>query len=239
MRYDTILFDADDTLLDFKQAEAVALKKVFSAYGYAFDDRVNDKYQAINQGLWKDLENGLITKDIITETRFATLFSQLGIEGDGIAFNRSYIKELAEGGYILEGARELCEELSKSARLYLVTNGISKTQRRRIAKAGVGRYFTDIFISEEVGFQKPQKGFFDYVFAKIHRFNPERTIIVGDSLTSDITGGKNAGIDTCWYNPEGKDCGGLIPTYEIERLELIHDICRNSPIQPKAAAEIV
>jgi 2-haloacid dehalogenase len=227
LRYDTILFDADETLLDFTQAEAKSLHKVFSASGILFNSAIYENYRAINQKLWEGYEKGSILKNTITDNRFISLFSLYGIEADGVVFNKKYMKELCENVFLLPEAKEICQELSKWVRLYLVTNGPSKIQRCRVEKSGISKYFSGIFVSEEVGFQKPQKGFFDYVFSQIGEFDPKRTIIVGDSLTSDIAGGNNAGIDTCWYNPTGAlNQKNVLPTYEIERLEQMWEICK-------------
>lgn len=226
LRYDTILFDADDTLLDFRKAEKEALQKVFTDEGFLLDDALYESYRIINQKLWDDLERGLISKRTLTSTRFCSLFSQFGIAADGVEFNRKYIKALREGGYALDGATDLCRELAKRVRLFLVTNGIAKTQHRRIEKSGIKEFFSGIFISEEIGVPKPHRGFFDFVFSRIKDFDPGKTVIIGDSLAADITGGNKAGIATCWYNP-GRRANetGVIPTYEIRELDEVWEIC--------------
>lgn len=220
LRYDTILFDIDNTLLDFKKAEKSALKKVFLNHNYEFNDDIEKKYNEINTSLWKDFENGLIERDVITKTRFQRLFDDIGIDGNGENFNSLYLLALSEGHDLMNGASEICEVLSKSCRLYFATNGISKTQHKRIDSSGLGSYFLDMFVSEDVGYQKPMKEYFDYVFDKIPDLNIERTLIVGDSLSSDIRGGNQSGIDSCWYNPESLEntFSDINPTYEIKDL---------------------
>lgn len=227
LRYDTILFDIDDTLLDFKKAEKSALRKVFLDHSYPFDEDIERQYNEINSGLWRDFEKGIIEKSIITKTRFQKLFDEIGIDGDGENFNALYLAALSEGHDLMNGAIEICEALSKSCRLYFVTNGISKTQHKRIDASGLRPYFLDTFVSEDTGYQKPMKEYFDYVFDRIPDLNLEKTLIVGDSLSSDIKGGVQAGIDSCWYNPRALEnsFSDIKPTYEIKELaELLNII---------------
>ncbi len=219
MRYHTILFDADGTLLDFKNAEETALKKTFADHGFPFDEQTNHLYQQINHGLWGQFERGEIEKSVISTTRFTRLFQALGIAADGVAFNTEYLYNLGDGSKVLPGAKELCAALAPHCRLYIVTNGISKTQYRRLGGSVIQPYMSDIFVSEDTGSQKPLKAYFDYVFERIPGLDLKKTVIVGDSLTSDIQGGINAGIDTCWYNPSHAENAEQIPvTWEIDDL---------------------
>lgn len=159
-----------------------------------------------------------------------------GYSADGAAFARDYQLALGEGYYLIDGARELCEKLAGKYRLYCVTNGVAATQHSRLAGSGLNEYFSGIFVSETIGHQKPSRDYFRAVFNAIGRFSPEKAMIVGDSLTSDIAGGKNTGIDTCWYNPSGKTAEpALAADYEIRRLtncrrywKANRDICRRS-----------
>ncbi len=223
-KYTTLLFDADDTLLDFKKAEQQALKKVFELYSLEFNDSVNTLYQKINGKLWQDFEKGLISKEGVTQTRFCRLFEELGIKKDGIEFNRKYLNLLGGEGCIIENADDICRKLSEKYDLYCVTNGVAGTQKRRIALSGLEKYFKDIFVSEEIGWQKPRKEFFDEVFRRLGAVSAQECLIIGDSLTSDIKGGFNAGIDTCWYNPKKKPLTGDInPIYTIHNLNELFD----------------
>lgn len=228
LRYDTILFDIDDTLLDFKKAEKAALRKAFLDHNYKFNEDIEKTYNKINSGLWRDFEKGLIEKSVLTKTRFQKLFDEVGIDGDGENFNDLYLAALSEGHDLMNGAIEICDALSKSCKLYFVTNGISKTQHKRIDASGLRPYFLDTFVSEDTGYQKPMKEYFDYVFARIPDLNLERTLIVGDSLSSDIKGGIQAGIDSCWYNPRALEntSPDTKPTYEIRELSELLNIIK-------------
>ncbi|MBR5485872.1 MAG: YjjG family noncanonical pyrimidine nucleotidase [Oscillospiraceae bacterium] len=224
-KYTTLLFDADDTLLDFKKAEQQALKKAFKLHDIEFNDGVNSLYQKINGKLWQDFEKGLISKEGVTQTRFCLLFNELGIEKDGIEFNKQYLSLLGGEGCIIEGADDICRRLSEKYDLYCVTNGVAATQKSRIALSGLEGFFKSIFVSEEMGWQKPRKEFFDEVFRRIPNAAPEECLIIGDSLTSDIKGGFNAGIDTCWYNPQNKPLTGDVnPLYTIHDLNELFEI---------------
>lgn len=224
-RYTTLFFDADDTLLDFQQAEALALQKMFARYRIPFDKEMDEQYQQINRGLWRAFEQGQISRDQVTDTRFQTLFGQLGISLDGKAFNQEYLKALGEESCLLEGAYELCRDLSRTHSLYCMTNGVAGTQRSRLKGSGLERFFKDIFVSEELGFQKPMKEYFLAAFQHIGEVSVENSLMIGDSLTSDIQGGCNIGMDTCWYNPKGKENPGAVsPTYEINSFQQLRQL---------------
>lgn len=223
-RYQTILFDVDETLLDFNAAQENALRKAFENHNYLLDDAVKASYHEINHGLWDQYEKGSITKQEVIYSRFVKLFEKLGIKGDGVLFEDEYQELLGQGHELMEEAIEVLETLSNTHDLYVVTNGVSKTQRSRLKASKIENYMKDIFISEETGYQKPMKEYFDYCFARIPNLDLDKTIIVGDSLSSDILGGNNAGIDTCWFNPKGLTCQINVKiNHEIKRLsELYH-----------------
>jgi 2-haloacid dehalogenase len=204
MNYDIILFDADETLLDFKKSEHEALLATFRRYGVNADEALLQLYAKTNHGLWEAFERGEVTKQDILNRRFRETFQAAGITGSFEGLEEFYQTELSKGSYKIEGAEELCRRLAKSCRLYLVTNGVASTQRRRMKESGLEVYFRDLFISEEAGCQKPQKEFFDYMAARIPDYDRSRALIVGDSLTSDIAGGRGAGIATCWYCRNGR-----------------------------------
>ena len=164
-RYTILFFDADDTLLDFRQAEALALGKMFARYKIPFHQEVNQLYQQINSRLWRDFEQGLIGREQIIDTRFQQLFDQMGVELDGKAFNQEYLQALGQESCLLEGAYALCRELKDTHTLYCVTNGIAGTQRSRLKGSGLEEFFQGIFVSEEIGFPKPMKEFFQEVFS--------------------------------------------------------------------------
>ncbi len=216
--YEFLLFDADGTLLDFDRSEYTAMEKLFARHGYPFSREVLEQYRAINSQLWRDYEQDKILKPVIHMTRFETLFRQLGLAGDGQAFNREYLDALSRECFLIDGAEEVCRALAPRFQLYVVTNGVSHVQRRRMEESGLGRWFRRLFISEELGVQKPRREFFEKAAAEIPGFSRERALIIGDSPTSDIAGGQAFGIDTCWFNPSGREAPGLSPTMEITSL---------------------
>ncbi len=225
MRYDTLLFDADGTLLDFSRSEHEALVAALSAFGLPTDEHVVNTYSAINDDLWKQLERGTIKKTKLRLQRFALLAEKLGISCDTAALADRYEDELATRAYILGNALEVCTVLAQQHRLYLVTNGFVKIQRGRFLTTPLRPLFKDVFISDEIGFDKPSLRYFEAVMARIPAFNASRTLIIGDSLTSDIRGGINAGIDTCWFNPEHKSApDGMRINYIIDDLKQLYSI---------------
>ncbi|MDE1548618.1 YjjG family noncanonical pyrimidine nucleotidase [Jeotgalibaca caeni] len=219
MNYKTLLFDIDDTLLDFKAAETHAISHLLEEMGIAITEERIAQYAAINQVLWEQFEKGLIQREVLLGKRFEDFFALYGKKVDGQEMDRTFRARLEEGNYLMEGSLELLESLKQTHDLYAVTNGVSKTQQRRMADSGLRPYFKKVFVSEDTGYQKPMPEYFDYVFARIASFQKEETLIIGDSLTSDITGGVLAGIDSCWFNPLKKPNPlSIQPTYEIEQL---------------------
>ena len=206
MRYTTILFDADGTLLDFHRSESEAIVEAMRLNGIEPSGERVRLYSQINDGLWKRLERGEIEKRVLLYHRFELLFEALGIEGDAKKMADDYVSALSTKGYMLNGAEQMCKTLYGKARLYIVTNGVERVQRGRYARCGISRYFEDAFISDVIGVEKPSVKFFEYVAEHIDGFDKQKTVIVGDSLTSDMRGGLNYGIDTCWYNPANKPC---------------------------------
>lgn len=202
LKYKTILLDVDGTILDFNASEKVALEKVFLKHQYILDEHVKATYHRINHSLWKQYEQGIIDRNTVIYTRFVKLFEELGIIGDGIGFEDDYQELLGEGHALIDGAKELLEYLYLKYDLYIVTNGVTKTQMKRLQDSKLNVYFKDIFVSEATGFQKPMKEYFDYCFQRIPNIDLSKTMIIGDSLSSDMKGGNNASITTCWLNPE-------------------------------------
>lgn len=199
-RYDDILFDADDTLFDYKKAEVIALQKTLSYFGHDYNNDIQTEYRSINQNLWNELESQKITVAELQSERFKLLFAKIGIRENADEFNSHYLNELADGAQLITGARQLCDDLSQSCRLTIVTNGIPRTQRRRFEKSAINKDFAALFISGDIGFQKPQTELFDYVFNALNISDKSRVLMVGDNLSTDILGGINAGIETCWFN---------------------------------------
>lgn len=197
-----ILFDLDDTILDFHKCERTALKETFIKIGVEHTDKILDRYSQINDMYWKRLEKGEITREQVLLGRFEMLFEEMGIECSSELAWKTYEEMLGNQYYFVEGALELLENLYGNYRLYIVSNGTASVQDRRIATAGLEKYFEKIFISQKIGVNKPDVRFFQTCFKEISDFRIEETIIIGDSLSSDIQGGIHAGIKTCWYNPK-------------------------------------
>lgn len=199
-----LFFDLDDTLLDFHKAEAWALRQALSQAGIVPTDAIAARYSEINQRQWELLEEKKLTREQVLIRRFQLLFQELGVHASCEATQHRYENMLAKGHDFMPGAPELLELLKGHYRLYLVSNGTAMVQDCRLRDSGIEKYFQGIFISERIGVDKPQKEFFDRSFAAVPDFDPSQAMIIGDSLTSDIRGGNNAGIQTCWYNPKHK-----------------------------------
>ena len=214
-----VLFDVDDTLLDFGKAEAAAIRKTFERIGIPVTDELIRRYSEINAQQWSRFEKGEITREKLLTERFDILFSELGINVPSEMAQASYEYLLGIGHYFVDGAEELLEALKYKYELYIVSNGNASVQDRRLKSAGIIPYFKDIFISERVGFNKPSAEFFEACFERIPGFEKDKAVIVGDRLSSDILGGMNAGVKTCWFNPRGDAPDPDIPAdYEIKHL---------------------
>ncbi|NLN47569.1 MAG: noncanonical pyrimidine nucleotidase, YjjG family [Clostridiales bacterium] len=198
-----ILLDLDDTILDFHQAEKIALTKTLEHLGIEPEEKILARYSVLNLEQWRLLEQGKLTRKEVKERRYKLLFDEIGADCCAASATKYYENLLGVGHYFIDGAEELLKILSKDYRLYLASNGTAAVQKSRIKSAGIAKYFDDIFISQKIGFDKPDIEFFNYCFSKIMDFKKSETVIVGDSLTSDIKGGKSAGITTVWLNPKG------------------------------------
>ena len=202
---DLIFLDLDDTIFDFGKAEEVAIGKTLRRFGVLPTEVVVTRYSEINRLQWEKLERGELNRAQVKLRRFEILFEELGVTASAEEARCFYEEQLGIGHYFIEGAEALLESLAaRGAHLFLASNGTFAVQQGRIASAGIAKYFEKMFISEQLGAVKPQKEFFDACFAQIPGFARERAVIFGDSLTSDILGGINAGIKTCWFNPKGK-----------------------------------
>lgn len=214
MRYNTVLFDADGTLLDFAKSEREAVKEALAMSGIDADEEMINTYSRINDGLWKKLERGEIEHSVLLYHRFELFCEQYGYVADARRIAADYRLTLSTKGYLLDGAEDMLKTLYGRVRMYIVTNGVEFIQRERYARTGIGHYFEDIFISEAMGVSKPDAKYFEYVARHIEGFDNSNTIVVGDSLTSDIKGGNNYGLDTCWYDPKRKEPTDVAhPTY--------------------------
>ncbi len=222
-----VLLDLDDTILDFHKAERIALEKTLVALGLEPRDEVLSRYSEINAAQWRLLEQGKLTRDEVKERRYQLLFEEFGLDVDPIKAARTYEHNLSIGHYFIEDAERVLEELSTKYELYLVSNGSVDIQMPRIASAGIEKYFTRMFISEAVGYNKPDTAFFEAVFSAIPDFDKQKAVIIGDSLSSDILGGKNAGITTVWFHPSNEATAiSLHPDYIITQLKQLPQLLK-------------
>ncbi|HDL0749615.1 TPA: YjjG family noncanonical pyrimidine nucleotidase, partial [Enterococcus faecium] len=209
----------------FQLTEANALSALFAEQGITLTPEIETSYKALNHHLWQEFEKGRLSREEIIGSRFGLLFQQFGKTVDSDQMEKRYRHYLNQGHDLVPGSLEILKKVHPHADLYIVTNGVSHTQHRRLTDAGMLDYFKDIFVSEAVGAQKPMKEFFDHVFSHIPNFDKKQTVIIGDSLTSDIKGGNMAGIDTIWFNrnklPEIEE---IQPTYRIDSLEELYSL---------------
>lgn len=220
-----IFLDLDDTIFDFKKAERIALSRTLREEGIKPTEHILNRYSEINLSQWKLLELGKLTREEVLVRRYEILFQEVGMSCDAKKISEKYEDFLGEGHYFIPGAKELLEDLSKKYHLYLASNGAVKVQMSRIKSAGIEKYLEKIFLSEQIGYEKPSPQFFEKCFAQIPNFKKEEALILGDSLTSDIRGGKNAGILTVWFHPSGKKVEEeIVPDYEIGKLEELKTI---------------
>ena len=222
-----VLLDLDDTIFDFHKAEAIAVSKTLQNMKIEPTPEVIQRYSEINLSQWKRLELGEIDRGEVKVGRYIKLFKELGVDASAIAAAKTYEGYLSIGHYFLPGVEDLLKTLSKNYRLYLVSNGTATVQKGRIGSSDIEQYFERIFISEIVGCNKPDVRFFEACFKEIPDFKKSETIIIGDSLSSDIQGGKNAGIYTLWFNPKHlpvPENQKLIPDAETDSLDKIEKL---------------
>ena len=226
MSYIFLLFDLDHTLLDFDAAEDVALSHLLKEEGVEDIQAYKGYYVPMNKALWKDLEEKKITKQELVNTRFAKLFAHFGIEKDGAYLAERYQFFLAQQGQIFSGAIELLDTLTERGyELYAATNGITYIQTGRLEQSGIAPFFKEIFISEQLHTQKPDAAFYEKIGTRIPNFDKNQTLMIGDSLSADIQGGNNAGIDTVWYNPDHLENNTQAqPTYEVDSYQALLEI---------------
>ena len=226
MSYIFLLFDLDHTLLDFDAAEDVALSHLLKEEGVEDIQAYKDYYVPMNKTLWKDLELKKITKQELVNTRFAKLFAHFGIEKDGAYLAERYQFFLSKQGQIFPGVEDLLKKLKHQGyELYAATNGITYIQTGRLEQSGISPFFKEIFISEQLHTQKPDAAFYEKIGARISNFDKHHALMIGDSLTADIQGGNNAGIDTIWYNPHHlENKTQAQPTYEVDSYQALLEL---------------
>lgn len=228
MRYSVLLFDADNTLFDFDRAQSHALECTFIELNGEFQPEFLTTYAEVNREFWKAFERGEITQAELKHQRFPAVIKELGLKIDPVETNSLYLKRLSESHFLLEGVPQIVERLGESHRLALITNGLKDVQRPRFAASPITKHFEAIVISDELGIAKPEPGIFDAIFEMLGHPPKSETLIIGDSLSSDIQGGINYGIDTCWFNPGEKPgrkpAGQPSPTHQISALDQLVDI---------------
>ncbi len=226
MKYSYLLFDADDTLFDFPQASARAFSIMCRAHDIPDTPEVYQLYHEINQVLWEAFDKGEVTKEFLTLERYVRFLKALGLERDPAQCNRDYLAALGQVVFPLPHAEEVCRTLAaRGHKLYIITNAVASVQRSRLRSCAFGGLFTDAFISEEAGASKPHKAYYDYVRTRVPAITPENTLVIGDSLATDIQGANNAGLPCCWFNPTGSPRrSGLQIDYEIADLRELLNI---------------
>ena len=225
MKYKFLLFDLDHTLLDFDAAEDIALTQFLEEEGVEDIQTYKDYYVPMNKALWKDLEQKKITKAELINTRFEKLFAHFGVEKDGSYLAERYQFFLSKQGQTYLGVEDLLKTLiHQGYELYAATNGITLIQTGRLEQSGIAPFFKEIFISEQLHTQKPDAEFYEKIGARIPNFDKNHALMIGDSLSADIQGGNNAGIDTIWYNPHHlENHTQSQPTYEVHSYQGLLD----------------
>lgn len=226
MKYEVIMFDADEPLFDFKKSEREALKNTMIEFKIDYDENYHLKmYKDINSVIWKEFEDGIILQKNLNVERFKRLLNKLDIKFDETEFANAYVKHLSCASFLYDDSIDLIESLHKNYRIIIITNGLKDVQDNRIRKSIIGKYFKNVVISEEVDISKPDPKIFEYALNSINYNDKSKVLMVGDSLTSDIQGGINSGIDTCWFNPNKIINKTTIKsTYEISNLMELKDI---------------
>lgn len=220
MTYAWLILDADGTLLDFTRAERLALDRTPEDLGLMVPPGFVAMYESVNVELWASFEQGRIRAKDVRHRRFQEVFRRLGLMGDPDEFSEAFLQNVIHESVFVQGAEQLLTDLRGRVRLLLLTNGFSDVQRARIKRLGLESAFDHVIISEEVGVAKPDPGIFELALERMGRPERERVLVVGDSLASDILGGRNSDLDTCWFNPDRQPCPvELSPTYEIASLD--------------------
>lgn len=218
-----LLIDLDDTLLDFSKSENTAVKATLKEFSLPSSEEVALLYKQFNIEVWKDFEKGLLTRERLGNLRFERLLKKIGEDPAlGEKLNKCYCKNLAFQHFMMDGAQEFLDKIGKLYRIIGVSNGTSRVQWQRIKDSGLDKVCESIFVSEDIGVQKPKKEYFDYVASHLDDFDKERAVMVGDSLSSDISGGKNYGVTTVWFNPENKESD--LPDYSVSNFNELYDL---------------
>lgn len=220
-----VLLDLDNTLIDFNECAKHSIINSFKKHNFEYTEKTFMTFITENVKIWKRLEKGEITKADLRANRWNIILEKLSIDYDGTIIEEEFENGVAQGAYAVEGAYELLDYLHSKYELYIVSNGFRFVQESRLKIGDFRKYFKDIFLSEDIGIQKPAKEFFDYCFEKLNQPNKEDVILIGDSLSADIIGGLNYGIDCIWFNKNGEELPQNIkPTYIVNKLKEIENI---------------
>ena len=217
------LLDADETILDFPRSSRESLQYAMGAMGLPYGDGTFALYKEVNDGVWREYEQGTLTKKQLMQVRFVRFLERMGLRADAEKLNGIYFEKLSHTGYLLDGAREFLNALHMRGKIYLITNGTPAAQYGRLESVGLRDFFDGIYISDEIGYAKPDRRFFEYVLCDA-AIRPEECVVIGDSLSSDITGAVNAGLLSVWYNPSGKDAAECRADFVADSYEKILDI---------------
>lgn len=220
MKYRLFLFDLDDTLFDFSASNAWSFRRMLSASDAVVSpDQVFADFLEIDSGLWKQFEQGLVSRDQLKVERFVRTFAKHGVAMDAEQANQLYLQGLSEHVALVEGAVEVCKALATVGEVGVITNGFEQVQRQRVANAGLQPYVSFLASSEACGYAKPDTRLFDFAVGQAKAFSNDSTLIIGDRLDADILGGNNFAISSCWFNPSAApNTSGVQPTYEIAHL---------------------
>ena len=225
MKYPYLLLDADNTLFDFDAGNRIAVSAVCRAFDIPDTDENFSIYEGCNLAMWEAFERGEVTKEFLVVQRFRDFFAKLGIQRDAEACNRLHLATLEQNTLLLPHALEVCRTLSKTHKLYIVTNAVASVQKSRLSHSAIAPFITGAFISEEIGANKPTPAYFDYVFSHVDGLRKDNCLVVGDSLTSDILGAMNYGLPCCWFNPLHLPLPrSMKTTYEIDDLTQLYNI---------------
>lgn len=219
-RYDWLLFDADNTLFDFHRCESHALQLAMADFGFTLLPEHHELYREINLQCWRDYERKLITKEELRLKRFLMFFEAIDSPTDPALFGTGYLHHLSTAAFLLDDALEVLQRLQSRYRLALVTNGLKEVQRPRLAAGGLTAFFETIVVSDEIGYAKPHRPFFEYTLNQIGGPAKDRVLIIGDNLHADVKGGLDYGIHACWFNPQKvPPTEAVEPTFEVSTLK--------------------
>jgi len=223
--YEYLLFDIDNTLMDFTAGEKTALFQSMEEMGVPITEADYQRYLEINRAAWARFETGELDSKAVQRVRFEDYAIHLGVPAEqGTALNARYVENLGQQAILLPGAMEMLETLSKRYKLAVATNGLTLVQRARLQKSGFLPLLGGVFISQEMGVQKPDKAYYDNIFNTFGDADHAKYLMIGDSLSADIAGGVNAGIDTCWYRPAGAGESHIRPTYTVDGFDALLEL---------------